>query len=247
MKRATFRLRLALIRRFLRPDVVAQPLTHQQPELPADPKKKTGAPAQPRILDVGCATGYFLELAKEEGFQPYGVEYSAYAAARARLRVGEEAIFQGTLEQSVFPKASFTAIALSDLLEHVRTPAGTLELAKDLLKSGGVILIMTPDTGSLSRYVMGQRWTHYKTEHLFYFNRRSITWLANRCGLRVAHFERSKKALNLAYLHSQFGVYSHWLLTPLIGFLYRLAPVSLRQHNFYLSIGEMVVILKKLA
>ena len=223
MKRATFHLRLALLRRFLQGD----------------------AGARQRILDVGCATGYFLELAAEQGLQPFGVEYSSYAAARARLRFGEEAIFQGTLEQSAFPKSSFAAIAMSDLLEHVRAPATTLECAQRLLKPGGVILIMTPDTSALSRYVMGQRWTHYKPEHLFYFNRRSLTWLANRCGLLPVHFERSKKALNLAYLHTQFGVYRHRLLTPLVNLLYRLAPTSLRNRNFYLSIGEMVVILKK--
>ena len=228
MKRATFRLRLALIRRFLQRD------SEIAPDL-----------GRPRILDVGCATGYFLELAKEEGFLPFGVEYSAYAAARARLRFGEDAIFQGTLEQSAFPRASFAAIAMSDLLEHVRIPAVTLDIAKDLLRPEGVILIMTPDTGALSRAVMGRRWTHYKPEHLFYFNRRSLTWLANRSGLYIVHSERSKKALNLTYLHTQFGVYRHWLLTPFVNLLYRLSPTPLRNRNFYLSIGEMVVILKK--
>lgn len=218
MKRATFRLRLALIRRYISPG---------------------------SILDVGCATGYFLQLAQEQGFLPFGVEFSAYAAARARLRFGPEAIFQGTLEESTFPKSSFAAIAMSDLLEHVRVPATTLKCAETLLNPDGVILIMTPDTGSLSKKIMGQRWTHYKPEHLFYFNRRSLTFLANRCHLRLAHFQRSKKALNLAYLHTQFGVYRHWLLTPLTALLYRLAPNSLRHRNFYISIGEMVAILTK--
>jgi hypothetical protein len=104
---------------------------------------------------------------------------------------------------------------------------------------------MTPDTGSLSKKIMGQRWTHYKPEHLFYFNRRSLTFLANRCNLHLVHFRRCKKALNLAYLHTQFGVYRHWLLTPLTALLFRLAPKSLRHRNFYISIGEMVVLLKK--
>jgi len=218
MKTATFRLRLALIRRYVRSG---------------------------RILDVGCATGYFLEVAAEEGFQPYGVEFSAYAAARARLRFRPGAIFQGTLEQSSFPNASFTAIAMSDLLEHVRIPSETLNKAETLLSPGGIILIMTPDTDAPSRHTMGQRWTHYKPEHLFYFNRRSLTNLAHRCNLQLVHFERSKKALNLTYLHTQFAVYRHWLFTPLIAAIYRLAPERLRTRNFYVSIGEMVVILKK--
>lgn len=247
MKRATFRLRLDLIRSFLQP---VDPSVELAPTA-ADktpPEPTTGAPhftAPGRILDVGCATGYFLEVAAEAGFKPYGVEYSAYAAARARHRFGPDAIFQGTLEQSSFPPASFTVIAMSDLLEHVLSPATTLTRAQALLKPEGIILIMTPDTGAGSRRMMGRRWTHYKPEHLFYFNRPSLTRLANRCGLQVVQIQRAKKALNLAYLYTQFTVYRHWLLTPLVTMAYRLAPANLRSRNFYCSIGEMVVILKK--
>jgi 2-polyprenyl-3-methyl-5-hydroxy-6-metoxy-1,4-benzoquinol methylase len=234
MKRGTFRLRLALIRRFLQPPGSAHV---------ADPSFATGT--LPRILDIGCATGYFLELAAEQGFQPFGIELSGYAAARARLRIGAAAIVQGTQEQSTFPTGWFTAVVMADLLEHVRLPLTTLTHAETLLRSDGVILIMTPDTGSLSRRLMGARWTHYKPEHLFYFNRRSLNRLARRCGLEVVHFQRSKKALNLAYLHTQFRVYRHPLLTPLATLAYRLAPQRLRTRNFYLSIGELTAILKK--
>jgi len=235
MKTATFRLRLALIRRFL-PDHSGLGVGGPNP---------TPAPAKPRILDVGCATGYFLQLAATEGFQPFGVEYSSYAAARARLALGADAIFQGTLEEAVFPNGSFAAIAMSDLLEHVKLPVTTLQHAESLMAPGAVLLIMTPDTGSLSHTIMGHRWTHYKPEHLFYFNRRSLAEVAKRANLRIIYLERSKKALNLAYLHTQFAVYRHWLLTPLVNFLHRLAPQKLRTRNFYLSIGEMVAILKK--
>ncbi|HEY4110216.1 class I SAM-dependent methyltransferase [Puia sp.] len=245
MKRATFRLRLNLIRRHLQPAAAS---ATNSPAATSSARQSSPDPAtRPRILDVGCATGYFLELAEEEGFQPFGVEYSAYAAARASLRFGAGAIFQGTLEQSSFPAASFSAIAMSDLLEHVRSPLTTLTCAETLLTPGGILLIMTPDTSSRSRWLMGHRWTHYKPEHLFYFNRRCLTWLANRAGLRLTHFERSKKALNLAYLYTQFSVYRHWLLTPLVTLAHRLAPNGLRNRNFYFSIGEMVVILEKKA
>ena len=134
---------------------------------------------------------------------------------------------------------------MSDLIEHVRVPAETLTRAAALLTDGGVIMIMTPDTGTLSNKVMGRRWTHYKPEHFFYFNRRSMNWLAEKCGLQVAYYERSRKALNIDYLHTQLNVYRHWLLTPLISTLHRLLPAKMTALNFYFSIGEMVVILKR--
>jgi hypothetical protein len=63
--------------------------------------------------------------------------------------------------------------------------------------------------------------------------------------LRMVYYERSKKALNLDYLHTQFRTYRHWLLTPLVGALHGLLPGSWNARNFYFSIGEMVVVLEK--
>src|SRR5215471_20143032 len=96
-----------------------------------------------KVLDVGCATGYFLELAQQEGFEAFGVEFSEYAAQKARQKFGTDNIFNGTLEQCEFTSNFFDVIAMSDLLEHVRDPASTILKAATLLKDNGVIMIMT--------------------------------------------------------------------------------------------------------
>lgn len=220
MKIATFRLRLRLIKQFI---------------------------SSGKILDVGCATGYFLEAAKEENFQPYGVEFSEYSSALAKKKFGEQNIFCGTLEESNFAPQLFDAITMFDLIEHVRIPEQTLTKAAEMLKENGIIAIMTPDTKTLSNGLMGRRWTHYKPEHFFYFSNSSIHYLAQRCGLKVVHYEHSKKALNINYFHTQLNAYKHWLLTPFINLLHSILPGSLTARNFYFSIGEMVVILKKQA
>ena len=218
MKISTFRLRLNLIKKYI---------------------------TKGKILDVGCATGYFLEAAQENGFESYGVEFSEYSSSIAKKKFGDNNVFFGTLEQCNFEDKSFDVITMSDLIEHVRTPAQTLSKAAALLKDDGVIMIMTPDTKTLSNNVMGKRWTHYKQEHFFYFDHSSISYVANLCGLNVVHYERSKKALNIHYLHTQFNVYKHWLFTPLINTLNFFLSKKLAAKNFYFSIGEMVVILKK--
>jgi 2-polyprenyl-3-methyl-5-hydroxy-6-metoxy-1,4-benzoquinol methylase len=218
MKTATFLLRLSLIRKYVQ---------------------------HGKILDVGCATGYFLEAAQNMAFKPFGVELSDYSSRISKNKFGDETIFCGTLEQCTFPERMFNVIAMSDLIEHVRIPEKTLSRAAELLKDDGVIMIMTPDTKSVSNNIMGRKWTHYKLEHFFYFEHASMNFLANKCGLYIAHYERSKKALNIEYLHTQYNVYKHWLLTPLVNTLHFLLPAKLRSANFYFSIGEMVVILKK--
>ena len=44
-------------------------------------------------------------------------------------------------------------------------------------------MIMTPDTNTISNKIMGKRWTHYKLEHFFYFNTKTIGRLFDDVGL----------------------------------------------------------------
>ena len=200
---------------------------------------------QGRLLDVGCATGYLLEAAQARGWTPFGVEYAAWAAAIAQKKFGREAIFNGTLEECSFPENFFDAIVMSDLIEHVRRPQETLLKARTLLKDDGLLLIVTPDTAALSHHLMDKRWTPYKQEHFFYFNRRSFQYLAHKGGWEIIHYEKAAKALNIGYFHTQFDVYPHWLLTPMVNTLHALLPQKAGRRNFFLSIGEMVLVLKK--
>lgn len=199
-----------------------------------------------KILDVGCATGYFLEAAQKRGFECSGVEFSEYSSNIAKQKFGNSTIFHGTIEDCGFREKDFDVIAMSDLIEHVRNPLQTLKKAKALLKEDGIIMIITPNTDSLSNKLMKRRWTHYKPEHFFYFNKHSMNHLAHMLGLNLMYTENSRKAVNIEYLKTQFEVYQHWFFTPLIKFIFGILPSKIRRMNFYLSLGEMTFILKRL-
>jgi ubiquinone/menaquinone biosynthesis C-methylase UbiE len=197
-----------------------------------------------RILDVGTATGFFLEVAQAAGFEPYGVEISEYSGAIAAKKFGAGRIHIGTLETAPFPAGSFDAIAMTDLIEHVTTPVDTLRLAHRFLKPGGVVILTTPNSHSLSRKLMGRSWTHYKMEHLFYMNPRAIQVIAQKAGFRLVLCRSAEKTMSIGYLHSQLLEYRHWALTPAI----RLVAALFRPfvaHPIHLKMGEIVVILEK--
>jgi len=218
MKIATFLLRLKLIRNYVK---------------------------EGKALDVGCATGFYLEAARDQGFDPYGIELSEYSSGIAKNKFGKEKIFNGTLEQNNFEAGSFSVISMFDLIEHVRLPQVSLKKAAELLHPNGILIITTPHKDSISNKIMGKKWTHYKLEHFYYFNKRSLKILAENCNMDMIYSEHSKKALNLAYLHTQFNVYPHALLTPMVNLFCRILPKAILQHNFNISIGEITVILKK--
>ena len=74
-----------------------------------------------KILDVGCATGFFLEEVKSKGFEPYGIELSKFSFKKAQNKFGNR-IFSGTIEDAPFENNFFDVITMFDLLEHVKTP-----------------------------------------------------------------------------------------------------------------------------
>jgi 2-polyprenyl-3-methyl-5-hydroxy-6-metoxy-1,4-benzoquinol methylase len=197
-----------------------------------------------KLLDVGTASGFLLEVARDRGYQPYGVELSQYAGELARAKFGADRIHIGTLETAPFPPGSFDAVTMCDLIEHVMDPVATLATAARLLRPGGIVLVMTPDTGSLTRRLMGAKWTHYKLEHLSYFDRASMAACAKSAGLEVASVRRCRKVLRLRYLRTQFRTYPHWLFTPAVNLLGGAMPFLL-DRDLKMTIGELVAILRK--
>jgi SAM-dependent methyltransferase len=190
------------------------------------------------LLDVGCATGFLLEAARDLGYEPHGVEVSAFAAAESE-RAFPGRVFQGTLEEARFPEGRFGVVVLSDLLEHVRGPLPFLREVRRVLRPGGRLLIVTPDLGSLSARVMGRRWFHRKAEHLYYFTRESLGGLVGRAGLRPLRASGVRKALSLAYLESQLRAYPKPVLTAALQSLVRLLPRAAARRPLWLPTGEM--------
>lgn len=148
------------------------------------------------LLDVGCATGSFLSLAKGRGWECRGVEVSAFAAARARESTGCE-IFCGKLVDAPFGDGSFDVITMWDLLEHLPVPLQGLENARRLLKPSGVLLVNTPNENSLLRKVArflyrgSGGWITapvnrlYHPYHLYYFGAETLTVLFRRAGFEL--------------------------------------------------------------
>lgn len=120
------------------------------------------------ILDIGCAFGDFLNVAREREWDVYGVEFSPYAAQEARRKLGGDKVFQGDFTDVCLPRQNFDVIAMIDVLEHGYAPAVFLERVYGLLNPGGIVVILTPDIGSPSRKIMQKLWPHFNREHLVY-------------------------------------------------------------------------------
>ncbi len=110
-----------------------------------------------RLLDVGCATGIFLDGMRTLGWDVAGVEPTTSAAAYARDRFGLD-VFEGRLEDAPFADHSFDVITLWDVLEHVHEPKQVLDKIHQLLRPGGLLVMSLPNPDSIEARFLDRYW-----------------------------------------------------------------------------------------
>lgn len=136
-----------------------------------------------RLLDVGCAAGFFLAEASRH-YDCEGVELSAFASAFAREQLGLT-VRTGTLAEARFESASFDLVTLWDVIEHVADPREQLEEVARLLKPGGHAVLTTGDIESGYARARGADWPLMGPPwHLYYFSRATLARMAAAAGLR---------------------------------------------------------------
>jgi len=147
-------------------------------------------PDNARILDVGCAAGYFLRIAQQRGHDVHGVELSAAIAKEAIAALGADRVFNGSLDDAVAARGwqphSFDMVTIWDVVEHVPEPQGLLASIRKLIKPGGKLLLETQNVQSRMARRLGKAWHHYKhDEHLYHFDPDTIGKLLDQCGFDV--------------------------------------------------------------
>lgn len=158
---------------------------------------KTGG----KLLDVGCAYGYAVELAIEHGFDAYGFDASAHAVEEAKSLVGSKRIHLGLISDVSYDPKSFDVISLFDVFEHLADPIGDITRLTKYLADDGVMMIATGDVKSMAAKIFGRRWTFFiPPQHLFFFDRMTMTIALKKAGLRPKKWYRIGKWLSLGYV-----------------------------------------------
>jgi SAM-dependent methyltransferase len=152
-----------------------------------------------RWLDVGCATGDFLEAARRAGVSEVrGVELSEYAASEARARGFDVA--RGDFASVALPPAAFDVVTMWDYIEHVPDPAASLHRAFAALRPGGYLAISTGDAASLAARVMGRFWhLMIPPKHLYFFTLDTLVRLLQGAGFLMVRIDKPGKRVPLDF------------------------------------------------
>jgi 2-polyprenyl-3-methyl-5-hydroxy-6-metoxy-1,4-benzoquinol methylase len=201
-------------------------------------------PTPGKVLDVGCAAGFFLKVMHDKGWETLGVEVSPPMVEFAKkdltlpeVRLGDTAVLHD------LPDKHFDLITFWDVVEHLEDPIAHLAAVRRLLKDDGILIIETQNVESTFAYLLGKHWQHYKyEEHLYHFSPITLRTLLSRAGFHIVENtpRYGGKKVSLHFIIERVGKI-HPIFTKL------LSPLRALGHwNFYLNVyDEMIAVARK--
>ncbi len=140
-----------------------------------------------KILEVGCGRGEYIDLLISAGATKVsGIEYAQQSVVTAREKCPQ--IYQGYLDSDFELPGDFEfdAFTIFSFLEHWPNPNQGLRLIHSALNEGGVGLVEVPNFELILNKGL---YSEFTTDHIFYFDRKSFTFLLEKNGFEVVSIE----------------------------------------------------------
>lgn len=151
--------------------------------------------SQNKLFEIGCAYGFFLEIAQTKFEKVKGVDISSDAVECAVKTFGVNAVGGNYLELAIEP---YDICCMWDTIEHVREPDKFIEKISTEISQGGLLAITTGDIGSFNAKLRGKRWRLISPPiHLHYFSVQTLSKLLETNGFEVIHISHPGNLINL--------------------------------------------------
>jgi len=146
---------------------------------------------QAKLLDVGCAFGYFLGCCDKYGIKTFGIEISEGAIGEARKETNAK-LFKHDVNNglNLFESHYFDLVTAFDLIEHLDSPYKFLKGCHRILKIGGKVIVTTPNLRAIARLFIKDKWHGFKDEtHKYLFTPKSLEFLFKKAGFKIGRLE----------------------------------------------------------
>jgi 2-polyprenyl-3-methyl-5-hydroxy-6-metoxy-1,4-benzoquinol methylase len=202
--------------------------------LPLLPRKK-------RLLEIGCANGFFLRLARQLGFEEvWGVEPGKDAVQRADPDIRSR-IVNVTFSADLFPPESFDMACCFQVLDHLLSPNAVLSDVHRLLRPGGLVLLINHNIRSWFPRLLGERCPMYDIEHIYLFDKQTVSQLLRKNGFEIITVHNTPNSYTLSYAAKMFPLPR--LLKRSLGWL--LTRTGLGNYRLRLPAGNMATVGRK--
>lgn len=156
---------------------------------------------RPKILDVGCGTGLFINLCRQQGIKATGIDFSE-AGIKLAKDIGSHCFHQDFLKD--IADSCFDIVTMFDTIEHLVDPGAFLKKSHSVLRKKGLLVLTTPRNDSLACKIFGKKWHLYiPPRHLHIFSSQSIRLLLERQGFKILAIKNLGQWSNTSYMLSK--------------------------------------------
>ena len=159
-----------------------------------------------KLLDIGCYCGYFLDIARDVGFEVQGLELSKWASDQTSER--GHVVHTNTLS-NLDLEDHFDLITMWDVIEHFSDPRAELKEINRLLIRDGYLFLSTINVRSIVARLMGQRWPWFMDMHIYYFDPNTINRILKEEGFRVLAIKNYTHYISSNYFIKKLAHISH--------------------------------------
>lgn len=206
--------------------------------------RRHGSTSGPRVLDVGCGKGYFVQTLKKNGFDAEGIDISQSAVNHATNLLGVKAK-NGKINDYVSDwRESYEVITLWATIEHLANPMEVIDGIYKCLKPGGILLC---DTGlgnaPYEKFLPGHSQWYDAPQHLFVFSSQGLITLLEKAGFKVLSTDtNSERSLMRRFIkvlrHTLLCLLGFGVFYPLLG---RAGFLKMRE-NAKWPIGRLMMV-----
>ena len=137
-----------------------------------------------RMLEVGCASGFYMDQMRRIGWKVDGIEFSESAASVARAKGFK--VQTSSLEEADSPSNPYDVITAWMVLEHLHEPVKCLRNMLSWVKPNGYLVAVVPDAESLAKTIFKERcYDLHLPNHLFHFTPKTLELTLNSAGWKL--------------------------------------------------------------
>lgn len=194
------------------------------------------------LLDIGCFAGYFLELAKERGWNTFGIEPSKWASNMARSR--NIKIIGNDIQKIRIKNAYYDVITMWDVIEHLSNPIDVLDKCYKSLKDNGIIALGTPDYECLIARIMGNNYPYLVRMHHVLYTPETLSNMLEKSGFKVIKKYTYGRTFPVSYILDRLKINVH-VFKKFKNYVKSISSIA--DYKIHLNFGDSFVLIGRKA
>lgn len=171
------------------------------------------------LLDIGCSSGFFLDIARQKGWATYGIELNRaeYAIAKSK---GHK-VWNVPMEE-VDSDQKYKAVTLWDVFEHIKNGGAYLQALTKKLEVDGLVFLQIPSAASLAARILQEKCNMFDgIEHVNLYAPDTIKLLCDKSGFAILNLDTVIDELKVIknYLNYEDPYFGDFAESSDVGFL----------------------------